>query len=187
MPTRLTFGTPTTPLVPGPTQPVGFGTNLTNSIGNFGSPQLGFQPGPPGVTGGAGQQSAVLASSGGPVAVPTTAAVTPEGDPNNGIFGTLGRSLFDTDADGNRSLNLGNIGSLAEIIGSFGNVFNGFASNRLAKDALNFQKQAFNTNLGNQTASFNLALEDRARSRFSQEGRSQEAADRFVETHRLGA
>ena len=66
-------------------------------------------------------------------------------------------------ADG--SLNFNNIGSLVDIIGSFGSLWSAFQQNKLAKEALNFQKDAYNTNLTNQIASYNTAIGDRANAR----------------------
>lgn len=57
------------------------------------------------------------------------------------------------------------IGNIAGIIGAFGNVWSAMQSNKLAKKAFEFQKQTYNTNMANQIASYNTAIEDRANAR----------------------
>lgn len=90
----------------------------------------------------------------------------------------LSNTLFNKDG----GLNVGNIASL---LGSIGSIYGAMKSYGLAKDSLNFSKEAFRTNLENQTKSYNTALEDRARSRYAQEGGSQSDADEYVRRNRL--
>lgn len=66
--------------------------------------------------------------------------------------------------------NFENIGSLAETIGSLGTLWSGIQSNRIARDSLNFQKEAYKTNLTNQTQSYNTQLQDRGAARAAQFG-----------------
>jgi len=58
------------------------------------------------------------------------------------------------------------------------NAWLGYQQNRLARDNFNFQKGIMNTNLANQIASYNTALEDRIRGRYS--AREQEANPNLV-------
>jgi len=58
-------------------------------------------------------------------------------------------------------------------------------SNGLAQDTLDFQRQAYATNLRNQTQSYNQELEDRVRSRFNDEGGTRRDANRYMRNHRL--
>jgi hypothetical protein len=69
-------------------------------------------------------------------------------------------------------------------IQTLGNLWNSFQQNKLAKKSLELQTRAFETNLGNQTKSYNTALEDRINARYATEGRSQEAAG-YIEKNRL--
>lgn len=65
-----------------------------------------------------------------------------------------------------------------------GNLWNSYQSQKLAKESLNFQKDAYNKNLSNQTQSYNTALEDRVRARYATEGRSGEAQG-YIDKNRL--
>lgn len=94
--------------------------------------------------------------------------------------------LKDTFLGKEGGLNLDNIGTLVSSIGALGNLWSGFKQNKLASEALDFQKDAYNTNLSNQTKSYDLALEDRIRARYSQEGRSAADADAYIAKHKLG-
>ena len=78
-----------------------------------------------------------------------------------------------------------NVGNIASLLGSIGSIYGAMKSYGLAKDSLNFSKETFRTNLENQTKSYNTALEDRARSRYAQEGGSQSDADEYVRKNRL--
>ena len=77
---------------------------------------------------------------------------------------------------------LGGLGSLAKI-------WSAFQANKIARESLDFQKQAFETNLGNQRASYNTAIEDRANSRASYAGtpEAQVRANEYIQKHSLGA
>lgn len=109
-------------------------------------------------------------------------AMTASTDPAQmGWKGALG-GLFRNE-DG--SFNMDGIGSLAKGIGGLGALWMGFQQNKLAQDALSFQKEAYQTNLANSIGSYNMTLEDRIRSRYAQEGRSAAAADRYISKHKL--
>lgn len=95
---------------------------------------------------------------------------------------SMGGMLKSTLFNKNGGLNVGNIASL---LGSIGSIYGAMKSYGLAKDSLNFSKEAFRTNLENQTKSYNTALEDRARSRYAQEGGSQSDADEYIRRNRL--
>lgn len=70
-------------------------------------------------------------------------------------------------------------GGMAQVglgaIQTLGSLWNSFQKQKLAKQSLAFQKDAYNTNMANQKQTYNTALEDRIRARYATEGRSQEA------------
>lgn len=70
-------------------------------------------------------------------------------------------------------------------IGTIGNLWGAWQSNKLAKNQLNFTKMITNTNLNNQIKSYNTALEDRSRSRAKVEGQSSAEAQDYVDRNRL--
>lgn len=91
-----------------------------------------------------------------------------------GIFGS--GSVFGK--GGAASIALGGIQSL-------GSLWNSFQQQKLAKKQFNFQKNAFETNLANQTQVYNTALEDRIRARFATEGKTEAAATTKIEENKL--
>lgn len=88
---------------------------------------------------------------------------------------------FFRDAQGN--LNLNNLQTLTGVIGTLGTLYGAFQQHKLAKDSFNFQKEAYEKNMANQTKSYNTALEDRINARYAQERRS--GADDYIKKHSL--
>ena len=70
-------------------------------------------------------------------------------------------------------------------IQTLGSLWNSFQQNKMAKEAMKFQKEAFATNLANQEQSYNTALEDRINARYVTEGKSQAEADSYIQEHSL--
>ena len=70
-------------------------------------------------------------------------------------------------------------------IQTLGSLWNSFQQNKMAKESMKFQKEAFATNLANQEQSYNTALEDRINARYVTEGKSQAEADSYIEKNRL--
>lgn len=70
-------------------------------------------------------------------------------------------------------------------IGTLGNLWGAWQSNRLARDQLNFTKDVTNTNLNNQIQSYNTALEDRARARGAVEGQTTAETQAYIDKNRL--
>ena len=80
----------------------------------------------------------------------------------------------------------GGIGQFAlGSIQTLGSLWNSFQQNKVAKESMKFQKEAFATNLANQEQSYNTALEDRINARYVTEGKSQADADAYVQKHSL--
>ena len=82
-------------------------------------------------------------------------------------------------------LNLEGLGNIMGGIGSLANIYSSLQAIGVAKDNLNFQKEAFGTNLGNQRQSYNTALEDRTRSRMHTEGKTSADVDAYLAKHSL--
>lgn len=79
----------------------------------------------------------------------------------------------------------GIVSPLAQGLGALFQGWTGMQQLDLARDQLNFQKNAFNTNLRNQTQAYNTALEDRIRGRTSNyEGKEQDVQN-YLNQNRL--
>lgn len=70
-------------------------------------------------------------------------------------------------------------------IGTIGSLWGGLKQLDLAKKQLRFTKEMSNINLGNQTKSYNTAIQDRARSRGAVEGQSQSQVDDYIARNSL--
>lgn len=76
-------------------------------------------------------------------------------------------------------------GSAMDILGGLANIYFGFQQQKLAKEGLNFQKGAFNTNLQNSVQSYNTALGDRIRARHFTEGKSDSQTANYLAENKL--
>lgn len=97
-----------------------------------------------------------------------------------GNSGTTGGGGFGLDS-------LGGIVGVADILSSLGGLYMNYRNMKLAKDSLKFKKEFATKQLNNQVQSYNTNLNDRISSRFFTEGKTQSAADEFVEKHSLKA
>lgn len=77
------------------------------------------------------------------------------------------------------------LSSILQGIGSVGQIYTALKGIGLAKDQLAFNKQAFQTNLANQTKSYNTTLEDKIRSRYATENRAASEADAYLAKNKL--
>ena len=107
----------------------------------------------------------------------TTAGSTGTDLMKMGTGGTDGKGGNFFGENGAASIGLGAIQTL-------GSLWNSFQQTKLAKKSLELQTRAFETNLANQTKTYNTALEDRINARYHTEGRSGEAAAK-IEENRL--
>lgn len=82
------------------------------------------------------------------------------------------------------SFNGGNAQLALGAVQTLGSLWNSYQQNQLAKKSLALQTKAFETNLANETQSYNTSLEDRIRARYHTEGRS-EQADNYIAEHSL--
>lgn len=92
---------------------------------------------------------------------------------NPGTGGGDSGSLFGIDGKG--------IGLALGGLQTIGNLFSSFQQNKLAKKSFDLQNRAFETNLAFNTKQANNSLEDRIRTRFATEGRSEQADAKIAE------
>lgn len=117
--------------------------------------------------------SAAAATGASSVAVPT-----PTG-PTTGIGGANAPSTPGFFAQGG-------IGQFAlGTIHTLGSLWNSFQQNKVAKQSMAFQRDAFNQNMVNQKQTYNTALEDRINARYVTEGKSQAEAQSYIDKNKL--
>ncbi|MGL5580963.1 MAG: hypothetical protein ACRDCE_08385 [Cetobacterium sp.] len=101
------------------------------------------------------------------------------------LGGDTGRSLFGgTDP----TTGFQSTGIVSPVISGLGALFQGWSGMRgmdLAKDQLNFQKQAYQTNLEGSAKAYNTALEDRIRGRTSDYAGKEADVQRELEAKRM--
>lgn len=132
-----------------------------------------------------GTQQAVMAplgttgTAGGAVqGVDVTALANPIGG-----AGQTGQDSFFRNGDG--SLNTGNLQLVLGGIQTLGSLWNSYQQHKIAKEQLGLARETFETNLRNNTQTYNTALEDRIRARHHTEGRSQGETDQYLAENRL--
>ena len=109
----------------------------------------------------------------------------------NGRQNFIQKSLWDApsyNADGvgvKGGMNLEGLGSIMQGVGGVAKMYTALKSIGVAKDNLQFQKDSYNTNLGNQTQTYNTNLEDRTRAQYRTEGKTSADVDSYLEKNRL--
>lgn len=184
----LSFGLNKAPL-PAPTPVTAGTTPMMNFVPSTGSTALtniqSFNDPISQVLSGAGVGGVVdVAPAVAPVGSPAaTGAAGPQGL-MGGISSLLKGTFGEQNKDGQfTGLNMDNILS---AIGAFGGLWGASKQLGLAKDSLNFQKETFRTNTENQRKTYNTAIEDRARSRYSEGNSSGQAkAEEYINRNRL--
>ena len=68
---------------------------------------------------------------------------------------------------------------------TLGNLWNSFQQVKIARDTLNFQKKAYQTNLANTEKDYNTRLESDANYSYQVSGKTQDQADQYVREHSL--
>lgn len=110
------------------------------------------------------------------------------GQPNNTgaqTAGTSGNWLTNTFMNKEGGLDMGNLGSLFDGLKSVFGIWGGLQQLGMAKDAFNFEKEAYIENRDNQKQSYNSTLEDRQRARAAFAGESEAETQRYVDKHKL--
>ena len=95
--------------------------------------------------------------------------------PGGGGFFRNAKGGFNTD----------NIGLALGGIQTLGSLWNSYQQNKIAKEQLSLARKTFQTNLENNTQTYNTALEDRIRARHNTEGRSSQETDAYLSENRL--
>lgn len=102
--------------------------------------------------------------------------------PPGGIGGmAAGLGLF-TPGEG---LNWNALSMIGQGVGGLAGLWNAFQQTKLARETLDMNREAFNENLDNSIQSYNTNLEGSTRAEYSQEGRSQKAASRYINRNKL--
>ena len=79
-------------------------------------------------------------------------------------------------------------GAASTILGgiqTLGSLWNSAQQNKMAKKSFALQEESYRTNLGNQTKTYNTALEGRIRAQYNTEGKTAEQADSYIEKNKL--
>ena len=104
----------------------------------------------------------------------TNTATVLDGSANSGIK-----------AGGNFWSKEGGAGMVLGGVQVLGNLWNAYNQNKIAKEQMSFARDQWNTNLTNQTKTYNTALEDRIRGRYAKGTRSEEQLSGEIDRHRL--
>ena len=75
-------------------------------------------------------------------------------------------------------------GYVMDGIGAIGGLWGAIQQNKIAKQQLALSKEAYNTNMNNTIKTYNTALEDRIRARYTMEGRADQA-DAYIDENKL--
>lgn len=79
----------------------------------------------------------------------------------------------------------GGAGMILGGVQILGNLWNSYQQHKMAKEQMSFAREQWDTNLANQTQTYNTALEDRIRARHHTEGKGSGATDAYLEKHSL--
>lgn len=79
----------------------------------------------------------------------------------------------------------GGAGLLLGGVQVLGNLWNSYQAQKLAKQQLSFAREQWDTNLANQTQTYNTALEDRIRGRYATGTRTEDQLQGEIDKHSL--
>lgn len=80
---------------------------------------------------------------------------------------------------------LGGLGGIGQLLVGIGNLWSSYNAGEVAKKSLKFQKNAYRTNLANMVKNYNSNLEDRIKSRFVTENKTEDQANKLISERRL--
>lgn len=125
-----------------------------------------------------------LASAGQCVGAPGYMETGQYAMPSYGGISQLG-AVNAPPAQGNWFGRDGNMQTVFGGIQALGGAYLGIQAMKQAKDQLNFQKQAYKTNLVNSTKTYNTSLEDRINGRTADYAGKQADVSAYLSTHKL--
>lgn len=105
---------------------------------------------------------------------------------NSWLQGDTGRTLFGGTDPSTGFQSAGLVAPTLQGLGSLFSAWNGMQTLGLARDQLQFQKDAYNTNLNNSIQTYNTALEDRIRGRTSNYAGKEQDVQTYLNNNRLG-
>lgn len=94
-----------------------------------------------------------------------------------------GQGSFFKNGDG--SFNSDSIGMVIGGIQTLGSLWNSYQQHKIAKEQIGLQREAFRTNLENNTQTYNTALEDRIRSRHNFTGQGESDTQAYLDENKL--
>lgn len=79
----------------------------------------------------------------------------------------------------------GGAGMILGGVQVLGNLWNSYQAHKMAKEQMSFAREQWNTNLANQTQTYNTALEDRIRGRYAQGTKTEAELQGEIDKHKL--
>ncbi|UAT28907.1 hypothetical protein PP753_gp51 [Dinoroseobacter phage vB_DshP-R7L] len=128
-------------------------------------------------TGVTQQVTAPATPSVGSTAMPNVQVDTPVTPNATGTGAQTGGGNF-WSKDGGAGMILGGVQVL-------GNLWSSFQAHKMAKEQMSFAREQWDTNLANQTKTYNTALEDRIRGRYAAGDRTDEQVQGEIDRHSL--
>ena len=152
-------------------QPLSFG-NYTSATTN------GSQLGTMGVAANNLQMGTLASAPTGANALPNATVAAPTQTPVSGAGAQTGGAGNFWSKDGGAGLVLGGIQVL-------GNLWNSYQSHKMAKEQMAFAREQWDTNLANQTQTYNTALADRIKGRYAVGERTDAEVQAEVDRNKL--
>lgn len=158
-----------------------------NGIGSFGQQNNNYGMGPAG-----GPASIAIQGVPAPMQASSVASVNSNAGASAGrgidLNALAGMSNGGGAGEGGWFQKMGGIEGLGSITSGLGNlagIWGAIQQVGLAREQLKFDRSSYATNLGNQTQSYNTALEDRVMSRYSPDSPHQKQAAAYLKKHSL--
>lgn len=125
-----------------------------------------------------------VAAGAGSMVSPVTAAGQVQA-PAAGGQQSFGNSLIWNGTGENRTLNYDGMQMIAGGLETIGNLYMSWQQNKLAKEALQLQRDSYESNLANSTTSYNNSLEDRIRGKYTRSQQDDPAIQAEIDARSL--